>query len=112
MGKRVAIMAAGVLLLLVVVPGRGRAEESNVQNRRAVVRRTEVNYPELARRMKLSGMVVVRAAVGADGHVKGTTVVSGNSILGQAASSAVREWVFAPGGDESVTVDITFSLRQ
>jgi TonB family protein len=57
-------------------------------------------------------VVVVKVAVTADGHVKSSTVVSGNPILGQAASTAVREWVFAPGVEETVTVGITFHLRE
>jgi TonB family protein len=112
MRKRIAMMVAGVLLLFLMQPRVGRANDGPVQDMRAVVHRTQPNYPEIAKRLNLYGVVMVKAAVGADGHVKSTTVVSGNPILGQAASTAVREWVFAPGAEGSVMVGITFSLQQ
>ncbi len=110
--KRVAITVAGVVLLLLMLPHGARADEGPAQDMRAVVHRTQPNYPEIAKRLNLCGVVMVKAAVAADGHVKSTTVVSGNPILGQAASTAVRDWVFAPGAEGSVMVGITFSLRQ
>jgi TonB family protein len=112
MRKAIAMTAAGVLLLFLALPFGVHAEDSRAQGMRAVVHRTPPNYPEIARRLNLCGVVMVKVAVAADGHVKSTSVVSGNPILGQAASTAVREWIFAPGAEESVTVGVTFNLRQ
>jgi TonB family protein len=106
-----AMTMAAVLVLSLMLPRAGRANDGPVQDRRAVVHRTQPNYPELAKRLNLCGVVMVKAAVAADGHVKSATVASGNPILGQAASAAVREWVFVPGTEETVTIDITFSLH-
>lgn len=75
---------------------------------RALVRSKQPTYPELARRMNLSGTVTLKVEVGADGKVKSVSVLSGNPLLGRAASDAVREWVYVPGVDESRTVSVNF----
>jgi len=111
MRKRVAMTVASVVLLFLMLPHVGRADEGPAPEMRAVVHRIQPNYPEIAKRLNLCGVVMVKATVGADGHVKSTTVVSGNPILGQAASTAVREWVFAPGAEGSVMIGITFNPR-
>lgn len=101
-----------LLLLLLALAPRAPTEDGRDQHLRAVVHRVQPIYPEIARRLSLEGLVMVRAEVGADGHVKSVTVVSGNAILAQAAVRAVREWVFAPGPDENVPVGVTFNHGQ
>jgi len=112
MRKRLAIMVAGGLLLWLAVAPRGLPEDARDAHPRAVVHRVQPIYPEIARRLNLDGLVTVRAEVAADGHVKSVTLISGNAILGQAAIRAVREWVFAPGAEESVPVGVTFNRWQ
>src|SRR5271166_4076404 len=101
-------MTAGVLLLLAVAPG-ALAEDASDPHPRSVVHRVQPVYPEIARRLSLDGLVMLRAEIASDGHVKSVAVVSGNAILVQAAIRAVREWVFAPGPDESVPVVVNFN---
>jgi len=110
--KQVAIMTAGVLLLALSVASGALAEDTSDPHPRAVVHRVQPTYPEIARRLSLDGLVMLRAEVAADGHVKSVTVVSGNAILAQAAIRAVREWLFAPGAEESVPVGVTFNRGQ
>jgi TonB family protein len=62
---------------------------------RQVVTRVPPAYPELARRMHVSGEVIVRAVILADGSVSETHVESGHALLRQAAEDAVRHWRFA-----------------
>jgi len=112
MRKRVASMTAGVLLLFLSVAPGALAEDTSDPHPRAVLHRVQPTYPEIARRLSLDGLVMLRAEVAADGHVKSVTVVSGNAILAQAAIRAVREWVFAPGAEESVPVGVTFNRGQ
>ncbi len=76
---------------------------------RAVVTRVKPVYPELARRMNLQGSVSVKAVVGADGKVKSVSLMSGNPILAQAAANAVKQWVYAPGAEENVVVEMNFT---
>jgi len=112
MRKRFATMAAGVLLLLLAVAPRGTTEDAHELYPRAVLHRVQPIYPEIARRLSLDGLVMLRAEVAADGHVKSVSVIRGNAILGQAAIRAVREWMFTPGAEESVSVAIIFNRWQ
>jgi len=111
MGERTASVAAGLLLLLLAFAFRARAGDMHDQPR-ALVHRVQPVYPEIAQRLSLKGLVMVRAEVAADGHVRSVTVLSGNAILAQAAIRAVREWVFAPGQEESVPISIPFNRQQ
>jgi TonB family protein len=112
MRKRAATIAVKVLLLLLAFAPMSMPEDMHDRPPRAVVHRVPPAYPEIARRLSLEGLVMVRAEVAADGHVRSVAVVSGNAILGQAALRAVREWVFAPGIEESVPVAVTFNRWQ
>lgn len=90
------------LLLLLTLPARA-ADERAVKTRSAPV------YPELAKRMHISGAVKVLATVDADGKVTDVKAISGNSALVNAAEDAVRKWRFAPGTEVSqVEVTINF----
>ena len=68
-------------------------------------------YPELAKRMKITGVVKVEATVDADGKVTAVKIVSGNSSLQNAAEDAVRKWKFVAGdGTDTVSVDVNFAM--
>jgi TonB family protein len=112
MCRRAAKTAARMLLLLLMLAPGALTEDGYDQPSRAVVHRVQPIYPEIARRLSLEGLVMVKAEVAADGHVKSVTVVSGNAILAQSAIRAVREWVFARGAEEVVPVGVTFNRKQ
>jgi TonB family protein len=77
---------------------------------RVIKSRVAPAYPELARRMKISGVVVVSATVDAQGNVTDVKSTSGNRMLSVAAEDAVRRWKFAPSSGETMeTVDINFA---
>jgi protein TonB len=76
-------------------------------------------YPRDAQRRGLSGTVLLRIHVGADGEPQSVDLVQGSGAreLDRAAVEAVRRWRFAPatrGGqpvEGSVQVPITFNLK-
>lgn len=68
---------------------------------RKIVRKVMPAYPEIAKRMQLSGSVKIMAAVGPDGAVKNTQPVGGNPVLIQAAQDAVSKWKFATASAET-----------
>ena len=111
MGRATARKAAMLLLLGLILALGALAEDAYEKHSRAVVHRVQPVYPEIARRLSLEGMVMVKAEVAADGHVRSVTVVSGNAILAQAAVRAVREWTFARGAEEAIPVGVTFSSK-
>jgi TonB family protein len=77
---------------------------------RAVVARIPPTYPELARRMHVSGKVVLLVTIQPDGTVSSTKVESGHALLAPAAQDAVSRWRFAPGPQASESeIDINFA---
>jgi peptidyl-prolyl cis-trans isomerase A (cyclophilin A) len=73
-------------------------------------------YPPDAKKAGVSGTVVLQAVIGADGLVKNVTVVSGPQALQQAATDAVKTWVYRPyrlNGqpvEVKTTVNVIFTL--
>ncbi len=100
---RAAVVVLGVLLAL---PGRA-AEERAIKLRVAPV------YPELAKRMKITGIVKIEATVDAGGKVTDVKTINGNHALSTAAEDAVRKWKFASGdGEAKVDVEVSFVLGE
>ena len=58
-------------------------------------------YPDMARKMQLSGVVKLEVVVGADGEIKESKVLGGHPILAEAALKAVRDWKYERGGTET-----------
>jgi len=61
-------------------------------------------YPEVARKMHITGTVRLEATVAADGKVRETKVVGGSPLLAQEASVAVKQWKYEEGAKETVEV--------
>jgi TonB family protein len=90
-------------ILLAAVPGRASAAD------REIVTRVKANYPELAKRLKISGTVLLNAVVEPNGHVKSVNTVMGNNMLAEAAKEAVAKWKFAPAdGETNEEIEIEF----
>jgi len=98
------IFCAGATLL---APTAAFAEDRKVE------RRVPPIYPELAKRMKISGIVKISATVAPSGSVVKAETVSGNRMLAPAAEDAVRRWKFVAGPDESVVeVEVNFQMSE
>jgi TonB family protein len=109
----------GVLLTAVVavVAGVGtygvRAQDLENELVRRAKTKVEPVYPELARRMKITGTVKVQVVVAANGTVKDAKIVGGHPVLANAALDAVRKWRFEPTSGESTgVVDFKFEPHQ
>ena len=102
------VKTVSVLLMLALataaISSPLRAEDRKIE------RRVSPIYPELAKRMRVSGLVKVSATVAADGSVTDAKAVSGNRMLAPAAEDAVKRWKFASGPSES-TVDIEVNFQ-
>ena len=60
--------------------------------------------PEIARKMQLKGTVKLEATVSSAGKVTGVRTIGGHPILVQAATMAVKDWVFEPNGQSGTTL--------
>jgi protein TonB len=74
------------------------------ESKRKVKTKTAPMYPELAKRMNVSGKVKIEVVITPDGRVKSTRVVGGHPLLVQACQDAVKEWKFVPAPEESTQV--------
>jgi TonB family protein len=102
------VVQAAVLTVTMAIAMQGRAAEE-----RAIKSRVAPVYPELAKRMKITGVVKVEAKVDADGKVLDVKTLAGNHMLSTAAEEAVRKWKFAPGdGIVEVDLAINFEMAQ
>ena len=103
----VRLLQAAALMLVVALALEGRAEE------RAVKSRVSPVYPEIAKRMRITGIVKLEVLVDATGNVTDVKAVSGNHMLSTAAEEAVRKWRFVPGPESStISLNINFDLNQ
>src|ERR1700721_1467538 len=75
---------------------------------RKIVKKVEAQYPSILKRRGIGGTVRLKVSIHADGSVKDVEVLGGNPALADAAEKAVRQWKFAPGGESTVTVAVTF----
>lgn len=73
----------------------------NGQSARKPINNPEPVFPELARRMHLTGVVKVTLLVGADGQVKSMEFQGGHPVLIDAVQTALKQWKYAPASSES-----------
>jgi TonB family protein len=79
---------------------------------RKIVSKVAPEYPELAKRMHVGGIVKVEVVVGANGSVKSTRVVGGNPVLIESATDAIRKWKFEAASISSTEVfQVTFEAQ-
>jgi TonB family protein len=76
---------------------------------RAVKVRVPPVYPEMAKRMKISGSVRVQVTIDASGAVTAVKALDGNRMLSQAAEDAVKKWKYE-AGDGPVTTEVTLNF--
>jgi TonB family protein len=100
MKLRILIVLSFGLALLFLSAGTAQAQASSDSNRR-VVRKLVPTYPDLARKMNLTGTVKVRATVARDGAVRSVEAIGGNPLLIRASEDALYKWKFAPAAAET-----------
>jgi protein TonB len=61
-------------------------------------------YPDVARRMNITGTVKVLVVVLPNGGVKNSKVLGGHPLLVNAALDALKKWKFEPASEESTGV--------
>jgi TonB family protein len=108
--------AAQLDLVIATTPGRIKVG-GNVQSV-MIVNKTPPIYPPAAKAAGVQGSVHLSAIVGTDGTVQQLTVLGGPVELVQAATDAVKQWVYRPtllNGDPvqvETTIDVNFTLSK
>lgn len=90
---------------------------SNIQESR-LIRRVEPVYPELAKRARVQGRILIVVTIDEEGNVSELRPVSGHPLMVEAALDAVRQWKYSPtllNGEPvpvTATVTVRFSLAE
>ncbi|GAC1632246.1 MAG: hypothetical protein NVS9B14_05230 [Candidatus Acidiferrum sp.] len=105
---RICVAAAAVVLF---TTGFVLAQQSATdESKRKIKSKTAPSYPELARRMNVSGKVKIEVIITPDGKVRSTRVIGGHPLLVQSCQDAVKEWKFFPSPEETTQV-IEFEFK-
>jgi TonB family protein len=95
-------ITAGLLLAI------GLAMPTAVVGQEEVARKVKSQvppvYPELARKMNISGTVKIQVTIAPNGIVKSVKLVGGHPLLANAAMDSVRKWRYEPAKEETTTV--------
>jgi len=83
-------LSTAILLLTFVVVGLTWAQDGS----RKVIARTAPSYPELAKKMHLSGKVKLEVVISPAGSVTSAKLVGGNPVFESNALEAVKQWKF------------------
>lgn len=94
-----------LLIFLMVAICLTQAEDTG----RKIRTKVTPQYPELARKMNVSGAVKLEVMVAQNGQVKSVKPLGGHPLLIDAAENAVKQWKFENGPDETQIVEIKFT---
>lgn len=90
----VALLASGV-----------SAQQSNTDDgKRKIKVKTLPPYPELARRMNVTGKVKIEVIITPEGRVRSSRVIGGHPLLVQSCQDAVKEWKYLPAPEETTQI--------
>jgi TonB family protein len=110
--RRVGILIVAAALFAALSTRTSTAQTQGSPERKVVSKFVPV-YPEIAKRMHISGVVKLEIVVRANGKVKSTKALGGSPVLIESATDAVVKWRFEAAPEETTeVVQITFERPQ
>jgi TonB family protein len=108
--KRIIVVCL-LAVLAVAIGGRVSLRAQMLpESKRKVRMLAKPQYPELARKLNLSGVVKIEVAIGMDGKVKRAHIVGGHPVLAAEAERAALQSEFEPGPKETTEmIEFKFS---
>lgn len=106
---RFLILSAFAVLLFFSVFPSFAGSTLQAQETRKVKSKIDPEYPELARRLNLKGIVRVQVTIAAAGTVKNVKELGGNPVLLDALVKAVKKWKYEPADRDSV-LEVVFDF--
>jgi TonB family protein len=88
--------------LLAMALGLGAANLQAQESRKVLSNSVPV-YPEMAKRMRLTGTVKVQIVIGTDGRIKEKNFIGGHPVLVSAVEETLKNWKYAPASGETTT---------
>jgi TonB family protein len=93
-----------VLMALILTTANLRAQDG-----RKVIANPVPVYPEVAKRLSLTGTVKVQVVIATDGKIKETKVVGGHPLLVSSVEETLKNWKYAPASTETTaTLEFRF----
>ncbi len=103
-----AVVMAAAIFLPVINPAYAVAADDQA---RKVKNRVEPIYPDLAKRMNLSGMVKIEVVVNTGGTAKSMKPLGGNPVLIEAATEALKKWRWDTGPETTEIIMFRFNME-
>jgi len=97
------VLASAGATALLAASGFAQSTSTD-EGKRKVKSKVAPTYPELAKRMNVTGKVKIEVIIAPDGRVKSTRAVGGHPLLVQSCQDAVKEWKFLPAPEESTQI--------
>jgi len=110
MQKKSLLMSSRVSAFFVIVLSLCALQATGQEARKALSKPAP-SYPEIAKRMNLTGVVKIELVVGTDGGIKDTKVIGGHPILVEAALKALRDWKYERASSET-TIQLEFKFQR
>jgi TonB family protein len=96
-----------MVLLAVTMTGaiQLRAQSSSsTDEKRPLKHLVQPEYPELAKKLNLTGTVRIEVTISPDGTVKRSKVLGGHPLLASEAERAAQKTTFQPGPKETIEI--------
>ncbi|PYT09492.1 MAG: hypothetical protein DMF49_01990 [Acidobacteria bacterium] len=72
--------------------------------------KVEPEYPEMARKARVEGKVIIEAVIDTDGNVVDVKVLRSIPLLDKAAIEAVKRWKYRPAMQHGRPVKVYFTV--
>ena len=102
--KKLPLETLALALALCAVSVASLGAQSAPITRRPVRHMVTPAYPELAKKLNLTGTARIEVTIGSDGVVKHTRVIGGHPVLAAEAERAAEKSTFEPAASETVEV--------
>jgi protein TonB len=76
-----------------------------------IVKKVQPEYPEIARKAKIQGKVVVQAIINEQGDVESAEVLKSQPMLDASAIEAVKKWKYQPATLNGKPVKVYFTVQ-
>jgi TonB family protein len=112
-GRVVRALSVALILLSAWVMSTGPKAFGQGELTRKTKYKMMPAYPELAKKMNISGVVKILITVAPNGSVKDAKIMGGHPVLANAALDAVRRWKYEPGPEDTAgVVEFRFDPNQ
>jgi len=101
---RFTTLGATLISAVMMVSGAFAQTAATDEGKRKIKSKSTPAYPELARRMNVSGKVKIEVIITPDGRVRSTRVIGGHPLLVQTCQDSVKEWKFFPSPEETTQI--------